>query len=109
MNTYSNRSALLGAFVLGGCAAIVLLFSPDLAAQCEMCRTALTQSVEGQRWSRGLNAGILLLVAAPFLIAASALLVIYQAQVRHSLRKIRLLSAEAYRKTALTVPPLNLR
>jgi len=73
----------------GGFLAFALLFSQDLAAQCPMCRTALTQSAEGQRWARGINAGILLLLTAPFLIAGSAALVIYRPQVMAAVSRIR--------------------
>lgn len=68
---------------------IVLLFGSDLSAQCQMCRTALTQSPEGQRWSHGINAGIMLLLAAPFLIAGSGLLVIYHTELLNRLRQVR--------------------
>ena len=94
--------------MLGACVAIVLFFSLDVAAQCAMCRTALTQSAEGQRWSRGINAGILLLLAAPFLIAGSALLVIYPALVQRWLQRLlaRVMGTEVYRKARLLVPPV---
>jgi hypothetical protein len=61
--------------------AVLLSFSPAVAAQCPMCRTGLTQSAEGQRWARGINDGILFLLAAPFLIAGSMALVIWRSQV----------------------------
>jgi hypothetical protein len=73
----------------GGFLALVLLFSQDLLAQCPMCRTALAQSEEGQRWARGINAGIFLLLAAPFVIAATAALVIYRPQVTAAVSRIR--------------------
>jgi hypothetical protein len=99
------------ALLLGCCAGIMLLISPELAAQCQMCRTALTQSAEGQRWSRGINAGIFLLLAAPFLIAGSGLAVIYRAQVLRTLRGVRarIFAPAASRKAELAVPPLSNR
>jgi hypothetical protein len=72
-----------------GAAALLLLTTSGLSAQCEMCRTALTQSPEGLRWSRGINSGIMLLLAAPFLIAACGLAVIYRAQLAGWLTRIR--------------------
>jgi hypothetical protein len=75
--------------LLGSCLAALLLFSGNLAAQCQMCRTALTQSPEGLRWSRGINAGIMLLLAAPFLIAGSVALVIYQRPIARALARLR--------------------
>jgi len=71
------------------CLGVLLAFSPELSAQCQMCRTALTQSVEGQRWSRGINAGILLLGAAPFLIAATIMAVIFRGQLHDAWRRFR--------------------
>jgi len=86
-----SRTARSALWVLwaGGFLAVSLLFSQQLAAQCPMCRTALTQSAEGQRWARGINAGILLLLAAPFVIAGSAALVIYRPQVTAAVSRIR--------------------
>ena len=72
----------------GGFLVFVLLFSQDLLAQCPMCRTALAQSEEGQRWARGINAGIFLLLAAPFVIAGTAALVIYRPQVTAAMSRI---------------------
>jgi len=89
-----TRSAHSARWILwaGGVLALALFFSQDLAAQCPMCRTALTQSEEGQRWARGVNAGILLLLAAPFVIAGSAALVIYRPQVTAAVSRLRWLS-----------------
>jgi hypothetical protein len=39
-----------------------------VAAQCAMCRTALTQSPEGRAMASSLNRAILLLMAAPYLV-----------------------------------------
>jgi hypothetical protein len=68
----------------------LLLSSANLSAQCAMCRTALTQSAEGERWSRGINAGIALLLAAPFAIAGVGLLVIYRDRAKSVLADLRL-------------------
>ena len=46
---------------------IVVLLPHPAAAQCAMCRRALT-SPEGQRMVAAFREGILLLLAAPFLI-----------------------------------------
>jgi hypothetical protein len=86
---HRQRLAISWIWATAGCIAIVLLCGMGLSAQCQMCRTALTQSVEGQRWSHGINAGILLLLAAPFLIAGGSLLVICRAQLVHTLGRIR--------------------
>ena len=65
-----------------------LLWSSDLEAQCSMCRTALTNSAEGQRWARGINAGIMLLLLAPFLIVGLITLQIYSRPVNSALLKL---------------------
>jgi hypothetical protein len=83
------QSGVLCALLLGSCLAVALLFPASLSAQCQMCRTALTQSEEGQRWSRGINAGILLILAAPFLIGGSIALVIYRSQLPRALARVR--------------------
>jgi ABC-type Fe3+ transport system permease subunit len=109
MRIRQNRSTSLRLLLMGACMAIVLLLPWDLAAQCQMCRTALTQSPEGQRWSHGINAGIILLLATLFLIVGSTLLVIYHTRVLGRLRDIRarLAPAGAYRKARLSVSPLG--
>ena len=70
---------LLGA--VGAPSALMLIASTNAAAQCAMCRTALTNSAEGQHWSRGIDHGILLLLAAPFLIVGRVLFSIYQPEI----------------------------
>ena len=37
-------------------------------AQCAMCRTALSQSAEGQQLQAGFNSAILFLLGAPYLV-----------------------------------------
>jgi hypothetical protein len=100
------KTAIRWAFALGLCLAVLLLFSADLSAQCAMCRTALTQSAEGQRWSRGINAGIMLLLAAPFLIAGVIFAVIFQSQLLQGMRRIRarVFPGGAYQKADLSIP-----
>jgi hypothetical protein len=48
----------------------VLAVVPAVGAQCPMCRTALEASQEGQALAVKLNHGILVLLAAPFGVAA---------------------------------------
>ena len=54
--------------ILGLVAAIALIGVSPLAAQCAMCRTALTQSPEGQQLAAGFNSAILFLLGAPYLV-----------------------------------------
>lgn len=61
----------------------------NLAAQCAMCRTALTNSPEGQRWAHGINAGIFLLLAAPLLIVASMAFVAFRPRIFAALSILR--------------------
>ena len=99
-------SGVRWALALGLCVAVLLICSADLSAQCAMCRTALTQSAEGQRWSRGINAGVLLLLAAPFLIAGVILAVIFQSQLLQGMRRIRtrVFPGGTYQKADLIIP-----
>jgi len=60
------RRLLLPLAVLAALAA-----AEPLAAQCVMCKTVLMSSAEGRRISEGLNHGILLMVAAPYVILGS--------------------------------------
>ena len=53
---------------LGLVAAIALLGVSPLAAQCAMCRTALTESAEGRQLAAGFNSAILFLLGAPYLV-----------------------------------------
>ena len=39
-----------------------------VSAQCAMCRTALTESPEGQQMAAGFNNAILFLLGAPYLV-----------------------------------------
>lgn len=48
-------------------------------AQCALCRTALTQSPEGQRMAAGFNAGIIFLFAAPFVIGGGIAVYLFRA------------------------------
>ncbi len=92
----SRRSGPFSMFLVGGFA---LVFSSKLAAQCQMCRTALTNSAEGQRWAQGINAGILLLLAAPFLIVGTIIFFIYRPQIVAALSTVRLRCWEAMRRS----------
>ena len=91
-----NRRQCAAFFVL--IAALLLTVSSSLAAQCQMCRTALTSSVEGQRWAHGINAGIVLLLAVPFLIAVRVFCFIFRPEILRQMRRLgdRLRKASLY-------------
>jgi hypothetical protein len=47
---------------------IAALGVSSASAQCAMCRTALTESPEGQQMAAGFNSAILFLLGAPYLV-----------------------------------------
>ena len=59
-----KRAAAISCLV----ATIFLLIVLPVSAQCAMCRTALTESAEGQQLAAGFNNAILFLLGAPYLI-----------------------------------------
>ena len=56
---------------------ILLLFSDPMNAQCSMCRAVL-ESEEGQQTARGINDGIIYLMAIPYILVALASWRIYK-------------------------------
>jgi hypothetical protein len=74
------RKTLLAAVVLAG---LVALAAGPAAAQCVMCKTALTGSPEGRGMGASFNHAILLMVAAPYVVAGGFLLGAYRARLRH--------------------------
>ena len=64
------RAVLL--FVMGG-------WLPMAEAQCALCRMALESSAEGQAMAAGFNQAILFLLAAPFVVVGSGVLILWRA------------------------------
>ncbi|MEM3063564.1 MAG: hypothetical protein QW303_08500 [Nitrososphaerota archaeon] len=61
-------------------ALIAVLTPTSLAlALCPMCKKALENSAEGQNLAAGFNAGILLLLATPFLVIGAIGFFVYRA------------------------------
>lgn len=56
---------------------ILLLFSDPMNAQCSMCRAVL-ESEEGQQTAKGINDGIIYLMAIPYILVALASWRIYK-------------------------------
>jgi|TARA_B100001094_G_scaffold153313_1_gene148353 hypothetical protein len=56
---------------------IVLLFIDPINAQCSMCRAVL-ESEEGQQTAKGINNGIIYLMAIPYILVALASWRIYK-------------------------------
>jgi hypothetical protein len=80
------RKAVLLAAALG------LLALPALpaAAQCAMCKAVLEGAVEGQRVVRGLNHGILLMMAAPYVLVGGFVAVAFRSRLVAALGRLRL-------------------
>jgi hypothetical protein len=72
-------------------AALSVALAEPLAAQCAMCGTAVQSSDEGMQMAGGLNAGILYLLAVPYLLAGGFAVVIYR-----STRKKRTMTRPEY-------------
>ena len=71
------RPLAVAAFVLLG----AILLSSDASAQCAMCRRALL-SPEGQQMVAAFRNGILVLLAAPFLVFSTVAVLAVRAQRR---------------------------
>lgn len=72
-----SKGAALALAVLGLAAAS----AAPAAAQCVMCKTALTGSAEGRSMMESFNQGILIMLAAPYLIAGVFLLGVYRGRL----------------------------
>ncbi|NQX77771.1 hypothetical protein [Gilvibacter sp.] len=58
---------------------VMLLFSADVDAQCAMCRAVL-ESEETQSAARGINNGIVYLMAIPYILMGGLGYVIYRSR-----------------------------
>ena len=89
---------------------LLAMAASPAAAQCVMCKTALTGSPEGRGMMSQFNHAILLMVAAPYLVAGGFLLGVYRGRIRHHARRLAARSAAELaarlrpRKTARVVP-----
>jgi hypothetical protein len=77
-----TRRVLLSLAVVGAIA-----MAEPLAAQCSMCKTLLEGSAEGRQVARGLNHGILLMLAAPYLIFGSFAAVLFRRRILGALTR----------------------
>lgn len=55
----------------------MIFFSTDLEAQCAMCRAVL-ESEEGQGTAKGINDGIIYLMAIPYILVGGIGFLIYK-------------------------------
>ena len=76
-----------GAALLALAAALAL--SGSAAAQCAMCKTALTGSPEGQSLSGELNQAILVMMAGPYLVMGAFGVVLFRARIRSAAARLR--------------------
>ena len=60
---------------------LALAAAPPAFAQCAMCKTAVTGSPEGQHLAHQLNLAILMMVAAPYVIASTVAGVLFRRQI----------------------------
>jgi len=67
--------------------ASVALADPAFA-QCAMCKTTVTGSVEGQAVARQLNEAILLMFLAPYLVFGSLVAVVFRNRIRRQLSRV---------------------
>ena len=66
---------------------LAVLAAGDLGAQCVMCKTALTNSAEGQGIAPALNRAILLMIAAPYVVFGTVGLVVFRGRLRDAWRR----------------------
>jgi cytochrome c oxidase assembly factor CtaG len=62
-------------------AAVLAAAASPVYAQCAMCKTAVTSSPEGQVMGQHLNHAILMMVAAPYLVAGTVFGVLFRRQI----------------------------
>ncbi|MBI4465327.1 MAG: hypothetical protein HY647_11540 [Acidobacteria bacterium] len=78
------------------------LASGELWGYCAVCQTALLNSPEGQRMAEGFNSGILFLLAAPFLVAATVAFTVFK--VHRRLPGLRVLVSKRPQRNLEFVP-----
>jgi ABC-type phosphate transport system permease subunit len=76
------------ALLVAACLMAVALASP-LGAQCSMCKTALINSEEGRHMAEGLNHGILLMIAAPYLVFGAIGAMLFRERLRAVLSRFK--------------------
>jgi hypothetical protein len=78
-----NPNKILFVFVL--VTVLIVALSPDLSAQCPMCRMSAESNLEnGGTEGRGLNNGILYMLSLPYLLVATLGYIWYRNRNRFS-------------------------
>lgn len=69
-------------------AAGLLALPAGAAAQCAMCKTALTSSAEGRGIGAQFNQAILVMLVSPYLVMGGFLLGVYRARLGRDARRL---------------------
>ena len=79
------RNILIIAFLL------LLLINNEALAQCAMCKAAATSNIEGEtnNVGKGLNTGILYLMAIPYLILGTMFFFFFKKQIIEKFKSLR--------------------
>ena len=70
-------------------AALALLLPEAAAAQCAMCKTALTDSPEGRDIGEQFNRGILVMIGAPYLVFGVVGAALFREKLQAAWRRVR--------------------
>ena len=79
-----RRSLLAALAVL----ALLSALASPAAAQCVMCKTALTGSAEGRAMTAHFNHGILLMVFAPYFVMGAFAALVFRGRIAHEAARI---------------------
>lgn len=70
-------------------AVLALLWPEAAAAQCQMCKTALTNSAEGRAISEEMNRAILLMIGAPYVVFGAVGVMVFRGRLESLWRRRR--------------------
>jgi hypothetical protein len=68
---------------------LALAWPEAAAAQCQMCKTALTNSAEGREISQQFNRAILLMIGAPYAVFGVVGAALFRDRIRSAWRRVR--------------------
>jgi hypothetical protein len=68
--------------------ALLMAAAAPVAAQCVMCKTALTSSPEGHAMGAQFNHAILLMLFAPYVVAVAFTLTVFRRRIAVALRRL---------------------
>jgi hypothetical protein len=69
---------------------LLLMFSPELWAQCAMCKAAATSNIESDanQVGKGLNTGILYLMTVPYLLLGALFFFMFKEKILSRLKSL---------------------